>query len=268
MTDPFEDLLEPVIPVDPDPRFAASLRALLEAAFVRPTSGGAMPTATAQGHVVYASVWSPDSARAAAFYRAVLGWNISDDGRRVVGLRQHLGLWSESRRTTFLSHAVADMDAAIERVRAAGGTADDAVEEPYGLSAMCVDNQGLPFALHHSEPGAQPETFAQGEIVYLTMFVRDSVSARAFYGSVFGWTFTPGSVEDGWQVQGPYPRFGLQGGHAEPAVLPMYAVDDVVAAVARVRAAGGTATDPVQMPYGITSDCVDDQGLGFYLGQL
>jgi len=32
--------------------------------------------------------------------------------------------------------------------------------------------------------------------------------------------------------------------------------------------AGGTATDPEQMPYGITSDCVDDQGFSFYLGQL
>ena len=68
--------------------------------------------------------------------------------------------------------------------------------------------------------------------------------------------------------QGPHPMFGLQGGHPSSAVLPMYAVSDVVAAVARVRAAGGTATDPVQMPYGITSDCVDDQGLRFYLGQL
>ena len=37
---------------------------------------------------------------------------------------------------------------------------------------------------------------------------------------------------------------------------------------AKVRAFGGQATDPVQMPYGITSDCVDDQGMAFYLGEL
>ncbi|WP_211765592.1 VOC family protein [Kutzneria sp. CA-103260] len=227
-----------------------------------------MPVTAVQGDVVYASLWSPDAARAAAFYGSVLGWRISADHRRVEGLGQHLGLWSDSRRTTFLSHAVTDMDAAIARVRAAGGTAGDAVEEPYGLSAQCVDNQGLPFALHLSSPGPQPSTFAQGEIVYFTMHVRDSASARAFYGSVFGWTFTPGRVADGWQVQGPALGFGLQGGHAEAAVLPMYVVTDVSAAVARVRSAGGTATDPVQMPYGITSDCVDDQGVPFYLGQL
>lgn len=266
MTDPFEDLLEPVVPVDPDPRFARRLRALLDAAFL---SGGAMPVTAVQGDVVYASVWSPDAARAAAFYSSVLGWRISADGRAVQGLGQHLGLWSTpSHRTTFLSHAVADISAAVARVRAAGGTAADAVQESYGLSAECVDNQGLPFALHQSSPAAAQETFAQGEIVYLTMFVPSSQAARDFYGSVFGWTFTPGQIDDGWQVQGPHTMFGLHGGHPSSAVLPMYSVSDVHAAVARVRSAGGTATDPVQMPYGITSDCVDDQGLRFYLGQL
>jgi predicted enzyme related to lactoylglutathione lyase len=266
MSDPFEDLLEPVVPADPDPRFAARLRALLEAAFL---TGGTMPATAVQGDVVYASVWSPDAARAGAFYSSVLGWRIDADGRRVQGLSQHLGLWSAaSYRTTFLSHAVSDIEAAAERVRAAGGTASTAVEEPYGLSAECTDNQGLRFALHQSGPVARPTSSADGEIVYLTMFCADSAAARDFYGSVFGWSFTPGSVADGWQVQGPHPMFGLQGGHPESAVLPMYAVSDVVAAVARVRAAGGTATDPVQMPYGITSDCVDDQGLRFYLGQL
>jgi predicted enzyme related to lactoylglutathione lyase len=48
----------------------------------------------------------------------------------------------------------------------------------------------------------------------------------------------------------------------------MYQVDDVHAAVARVRAAGGTATEPDQQPYGITSEAVDDQGTHFYLGQI
>ena len=50
--------------------------------------------------------------------------------------------------------------------------------------------------------------------------------------------------------------------------MPMWLVDDVEAAVGRVRAAGGTATEPEQRPYGITSECVDDQGSRFYLGQL
>ncbi|MDP9453466.1 MAG: glyoxalase, partial [Actinomycetota bacterium] len=42
----------------------------------------------------------------------------------------------------------------------------------------------------------------------------------------------------------------------------------VATAVEAVRAAGGTATDPERMPYGITADCTDDQGGAFHLGQL
>jgi predicted enzyme related to lactoylglutathione lyase len=47
----------------------------------------------------------------------------------------------------------------------------------------------------------------------------------------------------------------------------MYQVDDVEAAVALVRGAGGTASDPAVQPYGVTATCVDDQGTRFYLGQ-
>ena len=61
---------------------------------------------------------------------------------------------------------------------------------------------------------------------------------------------------------------GFAGGHAEATVVPMFPVADIGAAVARVRAAGGSASDPERYPYGITSECTDDQGLRFYLGEL
>jgi predicted enzyme related to lactoylglutathione lyase len=48
----------------------------------------------------------------------------------------------------------------------------------------------------------------------------------------------------------------------------MYSVGDIAPAVERVRAAGGTATEPDRRPYGITAECADDQGTRFYLGQL
>jgi predicted enzyme related to lactoylglutathione lyase len=48
----------------------------------------------------------------------------------------------------------------------------------------------------------------------------------------------------------------------------MYRVDDIAAAVERVRAAGGTSTDPERQPYGVTADCADNQGTHFYLGTL
>jgi hypothetical protein len=47
----------------------------------------------------------------------------------------------------------------------------------------------------------------------------------------------------------------------------MWRVDDIAAAVERVRAAGGTSTDVEQQSYGLSATCTDDQGLQFYLGQ-
>ncbi|MGH3321905.1 MAG: VOC family protein, partial [Streptosporangiaceae bacterium] len=107
-----------------------------------------------------------------------------------------------------------------------------------------------------------------GQLAYLTFEVVDSARARAFFGSVFGWRFTRGGVPDGWQIEGLHPMGGMHGGDSEAAVVPMYAVDDVEAAVTRVRTAGGTASDPERQPYGTTSSCTDDQGTRFYLGEL
>lgn len=105
-------------------------------------------------------------------------------------------------------------------------------------------------------------------LAYLTVEVPSIDAAAAFYERVFDWTFRPGSIPEGRQVDGPTPRTGFAGGAIEPAVVPMFAVDDIAGAVERVRGAGGTATDPERQPYGVTSSCTDDQGLRFHLGEL
>lgn len=174
--------------------------------------------------------------------------------------------------TTFLCFAVDDMAAAVERVRAAGGEASEPSHDHGGLVADCVDDQHMAFALY--KPGdAAPQTSAtagpgHGELAYLTFGVSDTRRAQAFFSAVLGWSFTPGLVADGWNIEGVRPMAGMHGGADVAVVVPMYAVDDIDAAVARVREAGGRATDPQRMPYGITSDCVDDQGGAFYLGYL
>lgn len=117
--------------------------------------------------------------------------------------------------------------------------------------------------------GTQPPAAAgegEGDLVYVTYEVVASATARAFYGQVLGWAFTAGGVEDGWQVLGG--SGGLQGGHQQVTSLPMWRVSDLAAAAGRVRAAGGTATDPVTRPYGAECECTDDQGTRFYLGQM
>jgi predicted enzyme related to lactoylglutathione lyase len=46
-----------------------------------------------------------------------------------------------------------------------------------------------------------------------------------------------------------------------------YRVDDIAAAVERVRAAGGRADEPQRRRFGLTTTCVDDQGTTFRLWQ-
>jgi predicted enzyme related to lactoylglutathione lyase len=75
-------------------------------------------------------------------------------------------------------------------------------------------------------------------------------------------------VEDGWNIAEIVPMSGLSGGHPQSTIVPMYRVNDIARAAERVRALGGAATEPSRQPYGLTSDCTDDQGTRFYLGQF
>jgi predicted enzyme related to lactoylglutathione lyase len=284
--DPLDVLRADIVPTEPDAAFAARLRARLESEVLNPkgaTMSGNSDTvpvtideqATREGDLAYSSLWVPDVARAEAFYTAALGWQVEAanglEYRRVRGVRLPMGMAGEvAQATLFLCHAVDDVHAAAERVRAAGGQAAEPKEEPYGLVAECTDNQGMRLALIET-PRAQRQPLPQpgpGELVYLTVGVPYTALFRDFYGAVFGWTFTPGRINDGWGVTGPAPMMGIHGNAEYPAVVPMYGVADINAAVAAVRAAGGTATEPERMPYGTTSDCADDQGVPFYLGQV
>ncbi|MGI8334618.1 VOC family protein [Actinomadura scrupuli] len=286
MSDPFEDLRAPAPRIDPDPLFAERLRDRLARALLAPErrpEGTTMTTTTdttlRNGDVGYASLRTPDAERAAAFYGTVLGWRIAPgsvpEGRRVEGLSTSFGIWGgQELGGVFLCFAVDDVAAAVRAVRAGGGSAGEPAREPYGLISMCTDDQGLAFAVYEdSGEGTAAAAAGPGEVAYLTIGVPDAARARAFYGAVLGWTFAPGRAEDGWRVLHGSggelrPMTGLHGGAERPTVVPMYAVADIEDAVARVRAAGGTATAPERQPYGITAECADDQDTRFYLGQL
>jgi predicted enzyme related to lactoylglutathione lyase len=228
-----------------------------------------------QGDIGYVSIQIPDPDKAADFYAAVLGWSYSDvssNGRHVGGQSMSIGIWGGEQPDLFCCYAVGDVDAAVVRVRAAGGTAGNPTEERFGRAADCVDIEGKKFAVFappFDDPGSRPPLngSGHGDLSYVTMLVGDSADTRAFYNAVLGWEFTPGRVDDGWEINGIVPMTGLAGGSDDPGVLPMWRVDDIADAVSRVRAAGGTATDPIEQSYGLMSECVDDQGTRFYLGQ-
>jgi uncharacterized glyoxalase superfamily protein PhnB len=243
-----------------------------------PTVGdGDGPDPVRQGDIGYVSLWVPDVRRAATFFATVLGWSYEPEAaghaRQVAGSELHHGIFGgQDRSTLFLCYVVDDIEAAVDRVRAAGGRADEPAEEPFGLGAMCVDVEGTPFSLYQPPDGPRGARLAangrrSGDVSYITMEVGDSVAVRAFYGSVLGWRFEPGRVEDGWGPDDVVPMTGLHGGHEITTVVPTYRVDDIDATVVRVRAAGGSATDPERQHYGLSSECVDDQGTRFSLAQ-
>jgi predicted enzyme related to lactoylglutathione lyase len=269
----------------PAPVAATRRRGASDVADNRAPRGARAPR---QGDIGYASLWVPDIGRAAAFYAAVFGWayepSHNPHARQVPGAAPPQGLWGgQPRSTLFCSYVVDDAVAAAARVRAAGGQVGEPIRRPYGLVAECTDDQGTRFAVHQypaaGQPGAGaagtagagaagPAAARDGDLAYITFEVMDSRRARDFYGAVLGWRFTPGRIADGWQVEGTTPMAGLSGGHAEATTVPMWRVADLGEAVGRVRAAGGTAAEPRQEPYGLTADCTDDQGTRFYLGQF
>jgi predicted enzyme related to lactoylglutathione lyase len=230
------------------------------------------------GDIGYVSLWVPDAERASAFFSAVLGWSyrpvVEGQTHQVVDRELHHGVHGGHERSTlYLCFVVDDMTAAVRRVGDAGGRAEEPTVEPQGPTAMCVDVEETPFALYQPPPGPRgPRLPAhgrrQGDVGYITMEVRDSAATRAFYGAVLGWQFTAGRVEDGWSPGDVVPMTGLSGGHEQATVVPMYLVDDIHTTATRVRGSGGSATVPEAQPYGLTSDCVDDQGTRFGLGQF
>ena len=110
---------------------------------------------------------------------------------------------------------------------------------------------------------------AHGDIGYVTLSVPDDERAKAFYGAVLGWQFTPGNVPRGWQIEGRTPMMGM---HGERGAVPVgrrcaTASPTWPTAIERVRAAGGEADDPQPQPYGLLAYCTDDQGIPFQLWQ-
>jgi predicted enzyme related to lactoylglutathione lyase len=104
-----------------------------------------------------------------------------------------------------------------------------------------------------------------GDLVYFVVPAADAEKAKAFYGELFGWEFTPGRVPGGFNIEGSQPPGGLfEGGEgSKPSVY--FSVDDIEAGVAKVRELGGEASDPEEIGSGFMSHCRDDQGKEFNL---
>ena len=299
MTDPFEALREPVTPVDPDPHFAEVLRLrLTREVFASP--GGTMSQQTAATRVEREPAWPPaltpyivvsDARRAMDWYVEVFGaqrrggLHVNADGtigHAEVGIGDAVLMFAEASDlwpdvpvrapdspTTF-SHTlhlqVDDVDRTTERARHNGASVErEPADQPYGRASVIVDPFGHRWIL--LRPPASATRLRQGDVANVTMVARDAQRAKEFYEAVLQVPFSPGH-RAGWQTTETKPRLAIWSPEgAEPGVQLSYRVDDIAAAIERVREAGGSAGEPERAPFGLLAACVDNQGATFRLWQ-
>ncbi len=299
MTDPFEALREPVTPADPDPGFAGRLRMrLTREVFAAP--GGTMPQQTVVTRAGREPAWPPaltpyivvsDARRAMDWYVEVFGAqrrgepHVNADGTighaevgigdAVLMFAEASGLWPDvpvrapDSPATF-SHTlhleVHDVDGTTERARHGGASVErEPADQPYGRSSVIVDPFGHRWML--LRPPGRATRLRQGDVANVTMAARDAHRAKKFYEAVLQVPFSSGHP-GAWRTDETRPPLGIRPSEdAEPEVQLSYRVDDIAAAVERVRAAGGRADEPERKPYGLLSECADDQGATFRLWQ-
>lgn len=237
---------------------------------------------TGNGTFIWYELLTSDQDAAIDFYKAVVGWTADDQvmpemgdlrytmlsaGDRQVGglmqindeMRQH------GARPAWIGYiAVADTDAAAQRIVAAGGTLQMGPDDipNVGRFAMVADPGGAPFYLmtplprDDAPPPAAMDT--PGLVSWHELYASNGQEAAfAFYSNQFGWETTE-LMEMG--EMGKYRLFGLNGvafgGMMDkPAQVPasfwgFYVnVDGLDAAIERIKANGGSVLmGPQEVP--------------------
>jgi uncharacterized glyoxalase superfamily protein PhnB len=301
VTDPFGVLREPVAPVDPDPVFAARLRdRLARAVLGQPAQSGAemttqldkrfAPSEPAWGPALVPYIVVSDARRALAWYVDVFGaeprgeMHVNDDntvGHAEVGIGDAVLMFAEASdlwpnvpvhapagplHSHTLHLQVDDVDATTERARQAGAAVErEPADQPYGRGSVVVDPFGHRWML--LKPPGRATRYRQGDVANVSIVARDADRAKEFYETVLQKPFSPGRAGS-WNTVETTPRLGIWSPEAvEPGVELTFRVDDVAAAVERVRSAGGRAAEPERHPYGLAAECADDQGTSFRLWQ-
>ena len=230
-----------------------------------------------------------DAAAAEAFYCAVVGWraehvspqpegyttfNTSKGG--VAGM---MTLGAGEGPPRWIGYvAVDDVDAAAERVKAAGGAIRHPSIDVPDMLRFCgvADPQGLPFVVYTGVGEQGPPSGAADEAGYIgwhELLAKDGAAAFDFYSSQFGWTKTGAFGPTGDYILWEDGRGGDKGAvTTSPPGAPTgwnfyFQVDAIDAAIERLKAAGGEVRmGPMQVPTGgWIIQGADPQGASFCL---
>ena len=111
-----------------------------------------------------------------------------------------------------------------------------------------------------------------GQVSFIEFGGRDAMTARSFYGKLFGWSFEPGPGGDGYAIDGVGVPAGVHGGDEGASPYVFFRVDDLEAAVASVERLGGSVEvlpggdeEESVARFGEFRLCRDDQGSPFGL---
>lgn len=242
----------------------------------------------------WCDVSSPDLPSTVAFYTGLFGWEAQDQGpeaggytmftlrgKNVAGAGPRMDPSQPIAWSIYVT--VADADATMAKVAAAGGTPlmppMDVLDA--GRMAIFADNAGAVLSIW--QPGAHigAQLVAEtGTLCWSELAIRDVEAAKAFYGSVFGWTGVTNPMEDTtyteWHVAGVEPPVGgmMQMNAQWPAEIPphwmpYFAVDDCDAAARRIAELGGTVSvPPTDIEPGRFAVCGDPHGAYFSIIHL
>lgn len=203
------------------------------------------------GHFVWRELIATDVEKAKGFYGELCGWRFQDvqmpmgtytliqnNGKEIGGLMASPMPGMPSHWMSYAS--VPEVDAAVERVKAHGGSvAAGPMDISVGRLAVVADPAGAHFTVWHAKDGdggpvQQPQ---RGEFCWETLSVPDAGQTEAFYSAVLGWKRGVGPAPDMLVFNaGEVPVADVQvTTQAPPHWLTYIVVDD--AATARDRAA-------------------------------
>lgn len=246
------------------------------------------------GNFVWYELMTSDTAAAESFYRSVVGWGseafpeapipysyFTAADAPVGGLMTiPADAAAAGARPGWVGYIhVDDLEAAAEKLRAAGGTlhTELAAIPTVGRFAMVSDPQGAVFVLFQPDKDeAPPPPMTLGHAGWHELHASDGPSAFDFYAGQFGW------VKDQAMDMGPMgvyqlvaPREGANAmgammtspGMPRPNWLFYFVVDAVRPAMERIEAGGGTVLEgPQEVPGGaFIVQARDPQGAMFAL---
>ncbi len=247
-----------------------------------------------QGTPCWVDLMTTDREAAWEFYKSVFGWEIVDTGadmgnyslatvagRNVAGLGGMPPGDSNPPPTWTTYLASDDIDKTARAVTANGG---QFLVEPMdvpgaGKMAIAMDPTGAAFGLWQAGGHTGASLVNEpGGFVWNECMTRDPERARAFYGAVFGYTYSAMPGADDYSTidgAGPGNTIGGMGAldasmpeHAPPHWMTYFQVADADDTVARVTAGGGVVRmGPSDTPVGRMAVLRDPQGAVFSIMQ-